>query len=165
MEKLRGYAALANLKDDNNRILKDADNINEALFRFLVLAEIMKRDPCAKCQTEWRKYDLLVTSGQRSYVIEFKFRFLNREYDLKGHLSGGILDWNRPSPRHARTPAPCCLLVLIGLPVAATARPCFLLDPSPSQTCQTLTRRSCLAPGSPLYVADSRGHEGHLLGS
>ena len=81
------------------------------------------------------------------------------------HLSGGILEWNRPSPRHARTPAPCCLLVLIGLPVAATAQPCFLLDPSPSQTCQTLTPRSCLAPGSPPNVADSRGHEGHLLGS
>ena len=80
------YAKVVNLKDANGEVRKDANNNNESVFRFFVMVEIMKRDACARCRTEWNKYDLVVTTGEKSVVVEFKFYFYNRKYDARGDV-------------------------------------------------------------------------------
>ena len=47
MENLKRHAEVVNWESVNN--------INESVFRFLVMAEIMRRVPHARCQTEWNK--------------------------------------------------------------------------------------------------------------
>jgi hypothetical protein len=77
MKQLKRYAKLLNVN-------KDGTNINESVLRFFVLAEIMKRDRGARCQTEWKRFDLLVTTRGKSFLVEFKFYGFNREYRLDG---------------------------------------------------------------------------------
>jgi hypothetical protein len=48
-------------------------NVDESTFRSFVLAEIMRLDPDAKCQTEWQRFDLLVQAKDQNAVLEFKF--------------------------------------------------------------------------------------------
>lgn len=49
------------------------------------MTEIVKRDRGAHCQTEWKRWDLLLTTGGKSFVVEFKVYAYNREYDLDGN--------------------------------------------------------------------------------
>ncbi len=85
MKQLRRYARLVNVN-------LEGTNINESVLRFLVLTEIMRRDRRARCQTEWKKFDLLVAAGDAAFLVEFKFYGYNRLYDLDGepgHWKGG----------------------------------------------------------------------------
>jgi hypothetical protein len=77
MKQLKRYANLLNVNQDGT-------NINESVLRFFVLAEIMKRDRGASCQTEWKKFDLLATTRGKTFLVEFKFYGYNREYRLDG---------------------------------------------------------------------------------
>ncbi len=93
MDHLKRHAEMVNWESVNN--------INESVFRFFVVAEIMRQAPHAKCQTEWNKYDLAVTIDKESLIVEFKFYFgFSRTYDLTdavpGRWKGG------PSPQNRR---------------------------------------------------------------
>jgi hypothetical protein len=77
MKQLRRYSRLVN-------VYPDGKNINESVFRFLVVAEIMRRDPEARCQTEWKKFDMLLATSGVNFLVEFKFYQYPRMYDLDG---------------------------------------------------------------------------------
>jgi hypothetical protein len=80
MEALRQHIELVGLSTE------DAPNAGESTLRSFFLAELMHREPHARCQTEWtnKRYDLVVTTGQSSYIVEFKFYGYCREYELDG---------------------------------------------------------------------------------
>jgi len=78
MHRLKDHAELVGLA-----------NVDEFTFRSLVLAEIMRRDTNARCQTEWHRFDLLVQRQTRNAIIEFKF-YLNRKTVEVDGTSG---DW------------------------------------------------------------------------
>ncbi len=78
MEEAKRYSGLINWED-----------INEAVFRFLVMVEIRKLEPSAKCQAEWKTYDLVVTTEKGSFVIEFKFYGYPRRYNVTSMQAEG----------------------------------------------------------------------------
>jgi len=64
------------------------DNVDESTFRSFLLAEIMRRERNAMCQTEWHRSDLLVQLGRAAALVEIKFYFTRRTYSLDGTGSG-----------------------------------------------------------------------------
>ncbi len=59
-------------------------NTDEFTFRSFLMAEIMKRNPSAQCQTEWRRVDLLVQAKSRNALVELKFYLYRRTIELDG---------------------------------------------------------------------------------
>lgn len=59
-------------------------NTDEPTFRSFVLAEIMRRFPEARCQTEWHRFDLLVQLDSENVLIEFKYCIHRRTSELNG---------------------------------------------------------------------------------
>ncbi len=83
LDVLRDHWEMVVLRDKSGSPL-ESPNVGESTLRSFVLAEIMRREPNARCQTEWTKnrYDLLLTLGDKNCVVEFKFYGYCRGYDL-----------------------------------------------------------------------------------
>lgn len=69
--------AMAHLEEHirglGGRAKRGLENTDEATFRSMVLRALMTRLPDAECQTEWKRYDLLVQAKGLNVLIEFKF--------------------------------------------------------------------------------------------
>ena len=71
----------------DHALLVGRDNVDEATFRSFIIAEIIRREPKAKCQTEWRRFDLLVQVNSDAALIEIKFYLgIRRSLLLDGTL-------------------------------------------------------------------------------
>ncbi len=60
------------------------DWINESVFRYFFIKELFKQYPKAVFETEWKRFDLLITDRKKGIIIELKFFFLNKHRDLNG---------------------------------------------------------------------------------
>ncbi|HET6441853.1 MAG TPA: hypothetical protein VFH53_05700, partial [Phycisphaerae bacterium] len=78
--------------------LVERENVDESTFRSFLLAEIKRRRPEARCQTEWHRFDLLVQSGTLTALVELKFYITRRTRDLdgcSGQFKGGASKKNK----------------------------------------------------------------------
>jgi len=64
--------------------LVERENVDESTFRLFLLAEIKRRRPEARCQTEWHRFDLLVQIDTVSALVEIKFYITRRTRELDG---------------------------------------------------------------------------------
>ena len=72
--------------------LVELENVDESTFRSFLLAEIKRRRPEARCQTEWHLFDLLVQIDTASALVELKFYITRHTRDLDdraGFFKGG----------------------------------------------------------------------------
>jgi len=95
-------AAMTQLHSHAEHTGIDIADVDESTFRFFVLAEIKRRYPRTKCQREWKRIDLLVTTSTGQHVaIEFKFYVLRKAYPLdsdgnsKPHWKGSASKQNK----------------------------------------------------------------------
>jgi hypothetical protein len=65
-----------------NADLVGLHNLDESVFRFLVLSEIKRQNRKATCQAEWHTIDLLAQAGGVNAVIELKFYFSRRTREI-----------------------------------------------------------------------------------
>jgi len=72
-------AAMSRLRSHAKRV--ELPNVDESTFRSFFLAELRRRYP-AKCETEWKRFDLFVDWPGNRTLIEFKF------YLYKGRKGG-----------------------------------------------------------------------------
>ena len=87
IEKMKAHADLVELA-----------NVDESTFRSFLLAEIKRRRPEARCQTEWHLFDLLVQIDTASALVELKFYITRRTRDLdgcSGQFKGGASKKNK----------------------------------------------------------------------
>jgi len=81
---LKESVAAAIEKMEAHADLVELANVDESTFRSFLLAEIKRRRPEARCQTEWHLFDLLVQIDTASALVELKFYITRRTRDLDG---------------------------------------------------------------------------------
>src|SRR5689334_22381341 len=74
----------------DHALLIGHENVDEATFRSFLIAEIKRRHPNARCQTEWRLFDLLLQFENDAALIEIKFYFSAKRTIL---VDGSVGDW------------------------------------------------------------------------
>ncbi|MFZ1898011.1 hypothetical protein [Methanoregula sp.] len=71
------------LEDTGREISRELKNsyldwFNESVFRYFFIKSLSKHYPKNRFETEWKRFDLLMTDGEAGTIIEFKFYFLNK---------------------------------------------------------------------------------------
>ncbi len=78
-----------------NELLKETplSFMNESVFRFLFVKNLLRL--CKECnaQIEWRRFDLLIKNSGEVIIIEFKFYSLSKSHDLDGKRQ-----WSKGGP-------------------------------------------------------------------
>lgn len=59
-------------------------HFNESVFRFLFVRSLLRKYPNARCETEWKRCDLLFFDSIGPTVVEFKFYVHNYHRSLSG---------------------------------------------------------------------------------
>ena len=58
--------------------------MNESVFRFFFVQNLLRLCKDCRCQIEWNRIDLLVQNEGKNIIIEFKFFALPKSYNLAG---------------------------------------------------------------------------------
>jgi hypothetical protein len=72
-------------------------HFTESVFRFLFVRSLLQRYPDVRCETEWKRLDLVFFDDSGPVVVEFKFYVYNYHRDFQGaskYQKGGACEKN-----------------------------------------------------------------------